>query len=269
MLDLTRVWSYWSVGESSKAVQHDKKIRRGLSTRTTQSLSDHLQGLKQDPRTLSDNAVKDLGADYEYLLALANSTATSRKEELERQDANNGLITHLANTASHLTMTAQSMQPWDGDCWFAATAFHLNRLRPSGSSPITAATLRKDVVTYMSSDSVKTAFVEGPYFIVDENYKPHGLSKKDQYEKECTAMKKSGCWTRPSSICDIAVICLATVTDSYFTIYQSGRNPEYVGDENASHKIAFGRVETSTAAHIHALIRKETCTYILSRNMFQ
>ena len=223
-----------------------------MGTRSTLSVDQQVQQL-----TLSEDVAGGLGETLQLALAMANSMATNAEEEEERQKGNEALFNHLNQHASDYTMTAESMQQWNGDCWFAATAFHLNRIQSSGSQTITAAKLRKDLCNYMSSEPKKQEYLDGPFF-VDKDYESADVTKSEQYDKEIAFMKKKGNWNSNSNISDIAVVCLAQITDSLFTIHQSGnKTPLIVGDENARNKFHFGRIMTSSSAHIHALVRKK------------
>ena len=246
---------YLSDANQSKARKPSKVIRRRVGTRSTPSIHQ----LPQDPSASSKFAKAIADFPLELALAINNSTTSNTTEEAERQKANEDLFQHLQQNASHLTMTADSMQSWNGDCWFAATAFHLNRLQSSTSRTVTADSLRQRVYSYMIDAERKKAFLNGPFCVFDD-YTPKGLSQEAQYDEECSQMKKRGTWSRPSSICELAITCLAQVCDCSFTIHQSGQKlPVTVGDSNATHHFNFGRVETSTAAHIHALVEKTKC----------
>lgn len=225
-----------------------------MSTRHTPSLGVHLETLAKDIHTLSEEDLQRFDFTQRIALAMENSTTTDHDEECKREAANLTLFEYLHSKTS-LTMTAESMQRWDGDCWFNAVAYQLNQLQLSSSRRYNADKLRKSVHTYLT-DHKKELMI---FFTVDSDYEPTGLTKDEQYDKECAFMKRKSNWNSKSSMSEIALQSLAIITKSIFKVHQADQNVWTIGTEPAEHVFHFGRVNTPQSAHIHALIPKAIC----------
>ncbi len=147
--------------------------------------------------------------------AFENSRSTNTNDEAERFQGNIDLFEYLRPHL--LTMTPASMQLWNGNCWYGAIAFHLNRDSPDTVE--TATTIRRHVLDYVKANSQRFLMSYGS----DSNFEPQGLSKTAQFNYDVQYLSKSTNWSTRSSMSEIVLSAACELFDMSMTVYQANK----------------------------------------------
>lgn len=149
-------------------------------------------------------------------------------------------------------LTAECLQPWDGNCWFHATLFHLNRLGLNNKN-YNAKTLRIDIFNYILNQ--KAAFID-----LFQNYDPkrpcNTPEEREQlFVKDITYLRDTSNYKTESSADSMSAKAIMMFFSLRIKIVNSADGKiTTIGHELNKHEMAVGLIDSNGSQHIHALV---------------
>ena len=149
------------------------------------------------------------------------------------------------------TVSPESYQKWDGDCWYKSIEFNLKDQLPV---PITAEALRAGTIAYIRShyDDYKVALISSP-----DNRLP--MTKK-QFEDDCDYLAKPNNWITLRGFVDQFVPeATAKAFDILVTSWRADQSqPARFGEDTAKYRATVGYLITENGEHYHAVVKLPT-----------
>lgn len=179
--------------------------------------------------------------DIEFHKAVLMSMATFNEDEAthahETKKMNDWLVQF------NLTITTDSSNPWDGDCWFHTVSWHFGVPKTAEN----AKSYRNAIVEHLIINMNRYR-----EFCVDE--KGDTLSE-ESYLKYCNNMRRKG--TYNTILGDSVPMAISELYDVDIIIYDPmfyAGKPLSVGRQGSQSTLLVARIATSNCEHIHGVV---------------
>ena len=154
-----------------------------------------------------------------------------------------------------LTLTADSLLAWDGNCWFSALLFFLRLQKRDNQKetgePWNVKALRAQVYDYILK--------EHPcFFPMYYNADParEGIDLRELFNTDNKYLRDSSNYSTTSNMGDFVPLAISMLFSMHITIVQHTGLVLTVGHDDHKHKMTVGRIELPTVQHVHALVLK-------------
>ena len=186
-------------------------------------------------------------------MAAIERQASNPKRIPDKRLAAEALLQKVArNQTPALTLTAESLLEWDGNCWFRALLFYLRlqkRDRQENEEPWNVKALRAEVYNYIYKQ--KATFF--PMFINYDRQR-EDVPMDDLFTTDNRYLRDSTNYSTNSTMGDLVPLAISMRFSMRITIIHHQGQVVLVGHEDNRYRMYVGRIELPDVQHVHALI---------------
>ena len=188
-------------------------------------------------------------ADFDDLKK--KSISSNKAQTARRRTGENMLMEFLHQYG--MTISEESKQPWDGNCWYNSLRYYLVQL----DGNMTTNDIRQSTMAYFMEN--ESEFIE--MYTKDTQPDLEGQEKIAAFKQDIARLKRPGVYQTQSSLCDMIPLAAARAFNVHLEVYDTSIPVVlHFGNTDNIRVIRVGKVRIGNEEHINAVVPFMTVT---------